>query len=50
MKKAQTFKVGDSVAVKSGIKDPDFSFDIGGWQGRVSEIVPKQGTRSFVYS
>jgi len=44
MKKAQTFKVGDSVAVKSGIKDPDFSFDIGGWQGRVSEIVPKQGT------
>ena len=28
-------KVGDSVRVKAGVKDPDLSFDIGGWQGRI---------------
>ena len=31
-------KVGDSVIVKPNIKDPDFGIDIGGWQGRISEI------------
>ena len=31
-------KVGDSVRVKPGILDPDLSFDIGGWQGRVREV------------
>ena len=31
-------KVGDSVRVKAGVIDPDLSFDIGGWQGRVREI------------
>ncbi|MBN1429617.1 MAG: hypothetical protein JXB07_14705 [Anaerolineae bacterium] len=29
------FKVGDSVAVKSGTVDPDNGQDVGGWQGRV---------------
>ncbi len=28
-------KIGDSVRVKAGVGDPDLSFDIGGWQGRV---------------
>ena len=32
------FKVGDSVSVKKGIKDPDLGFDIGAWQGRISEV------------
>ena len=32
------FRVGDSVRVKSGIKDPDFGTAIGGWQGRISNI------------
>ena len=32
------FKIGDSVAVKSGVIDPDFGFDISGWQGRVQEV------------
>ena len=29
--------IGDSVAVKSGVVDPDLDNDIGGWQGRVLE-------------
>jgi hypothetical protein len=29
--------IGDSVAVKSGVVDPDLGIDIGGWQGRVIE-------------
>ncbi|MCI5150376.1 MAG: hypothetical protein D3916_13490 [Candidatus Electrothrix sp. MAN1_4] len=32
------FKVGDSVVVKKGVKDPDLGNDIGAWQGRISEI------------
>jgi len=32
------FKIGKSVAVKSGVTDPDFGFDISGWQGRVQEV------------
>ena len=33
-----SFKVGDSVVVKTGVKDPDFGGDIGGWQGRVTAV------------
>ena len=32
------FKIGESVSVKSGVTDPDFGFDIFGWQGRVEEV------------
>ncbi len=35
------FKVGDSVIVKAGVLDPDLGTDIGGWQGRISEIEPQ---------
>jgi hypothetical protein len=31
-------KVGDCIRVKPGVKDPNYGFDIGGWQGRVTEI------------
>ena len=31
-------KIGDSVAVKKGIKDPDYGHDISGHQGRIIEI------------
>jgi len=31
-------KVGDCLRVKPGVKDPNYGFDIGGWQGRVTEI------------
>jgi hypothetical protein len=32
-------KIGDSVVVKQGVKEPDLEeFEIGGWQGRVLEI------------
>lgn len=33
-----TFKLGDSVVVKTGIKDPDLGISIEAWQGRISEI------------
>jgi hypothetical protein len=33
--------IGDSVVVKSGVLDPDFEIDIGGWQGRIEEIDDK---------
>lgn len=36
--KSHPFKIGDSVRVKSHRKDPDLNIDIGGWQGRISEI------------
>lgn len=31
-------KVGNSVVVKPNIKDPETNNDIGGWQGRITEI------------
>ena len=31
-------KIGDSVIVKNGIKDPDFNTDLSGWVGRIIEI------------
>jgi hypothetical protein len=31
-------KIGDCIVVKPGVKDPDYGIDIGGWQGRVTEI------------
>ncbi|MCB8977189.1 MAG: hypothetical protein H6657_07160 [Ardenticatenaceae bacterium] len=36
------FKVGDSVRVKSGVKDPDFQVAIGGWQGRILTLAPEE--------
>ena len=30
--------VGDCIVVKPGVKDPNYGFDIGGWQGRITEI------------
>jgi hypothetical protein len=32
------FKVGESAAVKQGVKDPDYGDKMGGWQGRVVRI------------
>ncbi len=41
MKQAHSdFRVGDCVRVKDGVQDPDFGADIGGWQGRISNIDP----------
>jgi len=31
------FSLGDSVVVNPGVIDPDTGFDMGGWQGRVTE-------------
>lgn len=38
MNKNKEFKIGDSVKVKNGTKDPDFGIEIGGWRGLISEI------------
>ena len=35
---SHVFEVSDSVRVKEGVTDPDSALDIGGWQGRISEI------------
>lgn len=40
MAKKPTLHVGDSVIVKPGTLDPDFDIEIGGWQGRISEVHP----------
>jgi len=37
-KPSTDLKVGDCIVVKPGIKDPDYGIDIGGWQGRITEI------------
>ncbi|MCI0692865.1 calcium-binding protein [candidate division KSB1 bacterium] len=37
-------KIGDSVVVKSGVKDPDLGIDIEGWQGRIVEIEKKDNS------
>ncbi len=37
-KSLQDLKVGDSAVVKTGVTDPDFGTDLGGWQGRITEI------------
>jgi hypothetical protein len=34
--------IGDCIVVKPGLKDPDYGIDIGGWQGRVTEIASYQ--------
>jgi hypothetical protein len=31
------YKIGQSVIVNPGVADPDHGFDMGGWQGRVTE-------------
>jgi hypothetical protein len=36
-------KTGDSVRVKPGVKDPDYEYDISGWQGRVTHIDTDEG-------
>lgn len=33
-----SFRIGDSVRVKGGTRDPDLGADIGGWQGRLLSI------------
>jgi len=36
---SMNFHIGDPVRVKAGVRDPDDpNFDIGGWQGRVTDI------------
>ncbi len=43
------FKIGDSVIVKQGVKEPDFEeFEIGGWKGRVVEIDAKTNKENFL--
>ena len=37
-KPAIDLKVGDCIVVKPGVKDPDYGIDIGGSQGRITEI------------
>ena len=38
----ETFKLGQSVRIKDGIKDEELDVDVGGWQGRIVELNPKE--------
>jgi hypothetical protein len=42
--------VGDSVVVKPGVQDPDTAQDIGGWQGRMTDIIPGEEDKSVIVS
>jgi hypothetical protein len=33
----ENFSIGESVVVKPAVVDPDYGFDMGGWQGRITE-------------
>jgi hypothetical protein len=35
---AGKFQIGDVVAVRKGVRDPDFDLPIGGWQGTVESF------------
>jgi hypothetical protein len=43
-------EIGDSVAVKPGVPDPDTGQDIGGWQGRITDINPGEEQGSVFVS
>jgi hypothetical protein len=45
---SSTFKIGDSVVVKPGINDPDLGGDIGGWQGRITDIYPTDDGKTSI--
>ena len=49
MGKSTNLKIGDSVIVKPNVKDPDLGIDIGGWQGRISEINADEFFLSPIY-
>ena len=38
------FKIGDTVVVKKGVKDPDFDADLGGLYGRITAFNPGDNT------
>ena len=40
---SKEIKTGDSVRVKPGVKDPDYEYDISGWQGWVTHIDIDEG-------
>jgi len=43
------FEIGDAVRVKDGVRDADFpSTDIGGWQGRIVEVLDGEPTTLVV--
>jgi len=44
----RTFKVGDSVIVKAGVRDPDYDIDIGGWQGRIVHLEREDAGKTLV--
>jgi|GEM_PF-589475 len=40
---SKEIKTGDSVRVKPGVKDPDYEYDLSGWQGRITHIDKNDG-------
>jgi len=44
MKASSRFQIGDPVVVNAHVRDPDLGTDIGGWQGKISDISDEQST------
>jgi hypothetical protein len=38
-----SFRAGDCVKIKQGVKDPDFDADLSGWQGTLVECIDAKG-------
>lgn len=48
-KQTLELEIGDSVVVKAGTEDDDLGIDLGGWQGRITEILPgEKGYKDLV--
>ena len=47
MQDVSNFKIGNSVKVKSNVKDTDFNISIEDWQGRISEIIASDNVVSI---
>jgi hypothetical protein len=47
-KKNHNLKVGDSVIVNPGTKDPDLGGDISGWQGCITELSEPEGDSTIM--
>ncbi len=42
--------IGDSIVVKPGVLDPDTGQEMGGWQGRITDISPNDEQESVIVS
>lgn len=49
MTKEESLKIGDTVKVKDDFIDPDCGADMSGWQGRITQLFPEEGTALIAF-